>query len=449
MNSVVSAQTATSPLRIGDQMPDVEFTNILNSNIKSIKLSDLRGKIVLLDLWATNCASCITAMPKLDAVQRKFKDEIVIIPITPEPEDRLQQAMSKIDHLQGLLMPFVYGTEMGDYFSYKIISHVVWLDRSGKIINTSFTDQVTEENIHLLLQGKQPNIKTKHDFVDANRSLPYIAGGLGSYRMSPDEVLYSSLITKGTEGLGGGGMFGGGEKRTENNTFWNRTANASMPSLYRLALGKLELISIHEKPQEYFNTINLDFIHKPARMYWETRDSSLYDYRKRSDRKLHDGSSIPKFNFELILPASDSSRFREYQLNELNHFFGSRYGIEGVVEKRTVPCYALTIIGPEKLFKSKGGKREFNLERKGVRGFKITNFTLNEIMYHMHMFYFDYDFDLPIINETNYLLPVDLDLGDVDPEKFEEVNEALKKVGLEFKLVERELDMIVIRDKQP
>ena len=40
---------------------------------------DLRGKIVLIDFWATWCGPCVTATPGLARIQKKYKDEPVVI----------------------------------------------------------------------------------------------------------------------------------------------------------------------------------------------------------------------------------------------------------------------------------------------------------------------------------------------------------------------------------
>lgn len=51
---------------------DFEFTDL---NGKAHKFSEYRGKIVLLDFWATWCAPCLADIPKLKAVYEKHRGE--------------------------------------------------------------------------------------------------------------------------------------------------------------------------------------------------------------------------------------------------------------------------------------------------------------------------------------------------------------------------------------
>jgi thiol-disulfide isomerase/thioredoxin len=66
---------------IGNPAPDGEaqlFAHDEKSNPQTVKLSDLKGKIVVLDFWASWCAPCIDAMPVIDRVTKKFADKDVV-----------------------------------------------------------------------------------------------------------------------------------------------------------------------------------------------------------------------------------------------------------------------------------------------------------------------------------------------------------------------------------
>jgi cytochrome c biogenesis protein CcmG/thiol:disulfide interchange protein DsbE len=65
----------TRPPRIGNPAPD--FT--VQDSDRKLSLSDYKGKVVLLNFWATWCAPCIAEMPDLIALQEKMKDKGVVV----------------------------------------------------------------------------------------------------------------------------------------------------------------------------------------------------------------------------------------------------------------------------------------------------------------------------------------------------------------------------------
>jgi thiol-disulfide isomerase/thioredoxin len=80
---VAALTMATSPLRL----PDLAFED---AEGKPRKLSDWRGRTVLVNLWATWCVPCRKEMPALEALQAKLggpKFEVVAVNIdTRDPE---------------------------------------------------------------------------------------------------------------------------------------------------------------------------------------------------------------------------------------------------------------------------------------------------------------------------------------------------------------------------
>ena len=65
-------QTAGATPKPETKAVDFDFTDFSG---KARKFSEFRGKIVLLDFWATWCAPCLADIPKLKAIYEKHKGE--------------------------------------------------------------------------------------------------------------------------------------------------------------------------------------------------------------------------------------------------------------------------------------------------------------------------------------------------------------------------------------
>lgn len=64
---------------------------------RTVRLADLRGKVVLIDFWSTDCAPCLRELPNLKELQAKYQAQgLVLIGITLDSDrDTLQRCMVK------------------------------------------------------------------------------------------------------------------------------------------------------------------------------------------------------------------------------------------------------------------------------------------------------------------------------------------------------------------
>ena len=87
------------PVTLGSQAPVFEANTIDGKSLKRT-LADYRGKVVLLNSWATWCGPCIVEMPTLEALHREFKNtdlRIVAVSIDQaETEEAIQEFVKKL-----------------------------------------------------------------------------------------------------------------------------------------------------------------------------------------------------------------------------------------------------------------------------------------------------------------------------------------------------------------
>ncbi len=63
-------------IKIGASAPDFPMTDLAG---KPVKISDYRGKVIVLDFWATWCGPCIASMPHTQEVAKQYRDQGVIV----------------------------------------------------------------------------------------------------------------------------------------------------------------------------------------------------------------------------------------------------------------------------------------------------------------------------------------------------------------------------------
>lgn len=65
---------------------------------KPIELSRFRGKVVVVNLWATWCGPCVTEMPTLANLQKRYEGkDLVVVPISVDRKTSIQDVKSFID----------------------------------------------------------------------------------------------------------------------------------------------------------------------------------------------------------------------------------------------------------------------------------------------------------------------------------------------------------------
>lgn len=117
--------------------PPKEF---LLNNGKTVKLTDLKGKVVLLDFWYRGCLPCLKATPDLMKLQEEFKNDLVIIGINDSDDKE----------------------DISDYYAYK--KNTNYFSTYKTVTNISKNLKITAFPTFIIINQKGEVVKTEVGF---------------------------------------------------------------------------------------------------------------------------------------------------------------------------------------------------------------------------------------------------------------------------------------------
>ena len=115
-----------------------------------IDLSKLRGKVVLLDFWATRCAPCVEAMPKILAIYNKFHEKgLEIIGIST---DESKEIVVRFVKVRGIRWPQYLdeNREISNRWQIPGLPSMWLIDKKGLLVNMDARDDL-QGNVEKLL----------------------------------------------------------------------------------------------------------------------------------------------------------------------------------------------------------------------------------------------------------------------------------------------------------
>jgi len=151
--------TSSASVEINQQAPDFTLTSIYGT---SVTLSNYRGRVILLDFWATWCGPCREEIPELSQLYSTYKDqglEIISIDLQEKPSD--VRAFAKQNGMVWTVVVDLNGT-VADEYGIEYIPTLVLIDTKGKI--SCMHIGLTEESV----------------LASEVEEVPYIIGNLSS-----------------------------------------------------------------------------------------------------------------------------------------------------------------------------------------------------------------------------------------------------------------------------
>jgi peroxiredoxin len=142
---------AMSTLEANDlRREQIDFT-LADITGKAWNLKDLRGKVVLVNFWATWCPPCRKEMPDLEALYKRFKDQgLVILSISDEDADKVRPFVKQMNVTYPVLLD--PGRKVNDMFKIYGIPKTFVYDRTGKLVAQSIDMRTQKQFLGMLKQ---------------------------------------------------------------------------------------------------------------------------------------------------------------------------------------------------------------------------------------------------------------------------------------------------------
>jgi uncharacterized protein (TIGR03435 family) len=187
-----SALAAVNKPNVGGAPPPLKLARVLQApGDVQVNWQALKGKVVVLEFWATWCGPCVAAIPHLNTLADHFRDKPVqFIAITDEGEQVVRHFLKRrpIHAWVGL------DTDKSTFKAYGIqaIPHTVVVNEAGRIAAITYPTMLTEKHINDALAGK------KLDLPEPNPSEQEVLrpGGLpgSAAAVSADKSLFRILV---------------------------------------------------------------------------------------------------------------------------------------------------------------------------------------------------------------------------------------------------------------
>lgn len=404
----------TKQLKVEDTMPDLTLTPVMNYKSNTLKISDFKGKLLLLDLWGTTCSSCIAAFAKLHDYQKTYDNSVQIVLVNPakmkDDDLKITNAIQKWEKRSGrrLTLPNVkYDSLIEKYFFFDSLPLTIWIDASGKIKAVTNGQEVTDVNIEKALKGDWMQFKQREDLTEFNTTVPLYVNGNGGV---PTQLpIFRSMFTTEIPYAQSVRISGVVKNR----------------AIYR------EVLPLANMYREFSG---IQFVgYADNQWIWKTADTSNKSLLKDFDKTLC---------YEIICPLGMSEdKLKNFALQDLERTFGLKLHNE----KRTMKVFVLKPVKTLKKITSSVQtlEKEYRIG-KNYQNNLIKNGDVNDVVNALSRLY-----PMPVINETGFTKKIDLDFpSDIASYDIAKMKSWLESLSFVVAIEDREVPVVIVEEVQ-
>lgn len=398
-------------LKVGDKMPDMPLGNVMNNYIGASKFSDLRGKLVILDFWATTCSSCIEGFPQKEKLQKEFGDQIQIFLVNPYETQSQIDKFSKTttkkfslpNNLPSIVAPDNYkfiseeqlmNTSYLKYFPARGPGSQLWIDPNGNICVYGSYLNTNSEKIKEILANRSSVLSIADGNVVPvwpldNKTLSYYQV-LPFLKSSP--ITIGSFFTKFNNEINGANASSNRDvidslTKTRRNTW----INTELLDIYiqgpmaKNFFGAIESNNTICGPDEFCGLISLPKDFDTLKITTRYLENSPETNLPIMDDKLvvlkEKGLVSSAICYEHIAPLNQLPENAEIDMfMDLNRFSAAHSNVSASWEKRNVPCYVIVRVSKvDKIRSMSKYSKPVSVSYKKVAYRKYTNFNFGQM----------------------------------------------------------------------
>ncbi|MBT2621930.1 TlpA family protein disulfide reductase [Chryseobacterium sp. ISL-6] len=395
---------------------------MLNYSSSSARFSEFGDKAVILDFWFIGCGSCRDAMPHLDSISKKYKDDVRVLLVTWEDKKNVEEFFR--DNPIGRSVKFtqvVNDSTLKKLFPARGFPHQVWIDKTGVVRSINDGTHTNDINIDKFISGQPLHIPLKADELDGKVGFaeePQISYYFESNKKNILNYSYFSKYRK--EFIGGSGI----EVDTVN-------------QLVRFQCRNVDFLGLYDRA--YASLLGNPDLHRPTRMIrLDGGKLNIHgDYTTFSDIYCYD----------LIYKGKDKVSgpwtFGQHMVIDLDNFFN----VKSHLETRQIECYVIKDNGTSKNYINA-------LPGESIKGFLVGEklekgklFRVNRYLSESLKELLNTYSDKPIYIELALGKRISFEMV-WNPDNLAEMNSNLEKFGLQINLQNKDRDVIVLEKKQ-
>ena len=137
-NEILNLYKQYKLVTIGEKAPNSTFYTLEN---EPVSISSYKGKLVIIDVWATWCSSCIKKMPEYMELKDKYKNnkDIIFLAVSIDQEEKTDLWKKTIENkdmhsLTNLIAPGNKSSFSSDYFITGVPRYII-ISKESEIIN--------------------------------------------------------------------------------------------------------------------------------------------------------------------------------------------------------------------------------------------------------------------------------------------------------------------------